>query len=111
MHILRLNGFGPTFGRDVERIGRLAVDLRALQEGRIPTPQDLVDAPTIDRWAIAATTGTPALVGHVFGHPMLGTREVLTSPVIVVAPNEGFARTISRYYRLGRPSEDTECFW
>jgi len=111
MHILRPNGFGPTFVRDVERIERLAVDLRALHEGRVPTPQDLVDAPTIDRWTIAATTGSPALLGHVFGHPMLGTREVLTSPVIVAAPDDGFARTISRYYRLGRPSEDTERFW
>ncbi|MDQ0324214.1 hypothetical protein J2R99_000063 [Rhodopseudomonas julia] len=107
MHILEPHGFTTPFGRDLERAEGLVADLRALHEGRIPTPQNLVNAPLIDRWSFVTIPGT-ALIGHVFGHPLLGTREVLTSAVWVAAPGHGFVRTLSRYYRLGLPADETE---
>ncbi|WP_128292297.1 DUF6634 family protein [Afifella aestuarii] len=107
MLILDHDGLGPHAARDVARMEALAADLRALHEGRIPTPQDLSDAPVINHWAFV-TISTSALMGHVVGHPLLGTREVLTSAVWVAAPDFGFVRTLSRYYRLGRAADATE---
>ncbi|SCZ46809.1 DUF6634 family protein, partial [Afifella marina] len=105
--ILDHDGLGPNGERDVARMEGLAADLRAIHEGRIPTPQDLSDAPLIDRWTFVPIS-TSALMGHVTGHPRLGARKVLTSAVWVGAPDFGFVRTLSRYYRLGRRADETE---
>ncbi|MCF1502244.1 hypothetical protein L0F51_00515 [Afifella sp. H1R] len=107
MYILEPQGFTTPLGRDLERAEGLVADLRALHAGRIPTPQDLINAPLIDRWSLVTIPGT-ALIGHVFGHPLPGTREVLTSAVWVAAPGHGFVRTLSRYYCLGLPADEAE---
>ncbi|MCF1504030.1 hypothetical protein L0F51_09670 [Afifella sp. H1R] len=107
MLILDHDGLGPHAARDVARVEALAADLGALHQGRIPAAQDLTGAPMIDRWAFVSIS-TSALMGHVTGHPVLGTREVLTSAVWVAAPDFGVVRTLSRYYRLGRAADATE---
>jgi hypothetical protein len=42
------------------------------------------------------------LVGHDRGHPLLGDRAVVTSSVWFADPNDTWARTLSRFYKLGR---------
>jgi hypothetical protein len=69
-----------------------------------PDLEDLRDAPILDRWSAGTgTDGCPRLFGRVAGHPLLreGAR-IYTSPYLQVDPQAGWARTWSRYYRLGR---------
>ncbi|MGO4524939.1 DUF6634 family protein [Microvirga sp. 2MCAF35] len=44
-------------------------------------------------------------MGHAFGHPHLTGmgQPVMTSDLWVLNEEQGWARTISRWYRLGRP--------
>ncbi|WP_363321399.1 DUF6634 family protein [Parvibaculum sp.] len=49
--------------------------------------------------------GIIALQGKVTGHPLLGVTTAVTSDLCVFAPDLGWARTLSRYYRLGSPSQ------
>lgn len=76
--------------------------------GTVPEPSTLADAPRIDRWCGAIVDELPVLVGVVTGHPRLrhGAR-CITSPLVRIEPDKGWARTFSRYYRLGRP--DRSC--
>lgn len=68
-----------------------------------PEAIHLAEAPSIDRWCAAVVDDLPVLVGVVTGHPQLrpGARTV-TSPLLRIDPEAGWARTFSRYYRLGR---------
>lgn len=74
------------------------------QHGR-PTKALLKDAPVLDAWHL-----TPCwnyrLSGLVNGHPRLvGTdRAITTSDLWLFAPDHGWARTWSRWYRLGSPA-------
>lgn len=90
----------PILGRDLVS---LCDYLDALADAE-PEAIHLADAPLIERWCGAVVEDLPVFVGVVSGHPRLreGARTV-TSPLIRIAPSEGWARTFSRYYRLGRP--------
>jgi hypothetical protein len=44
-----------------------------------------------------------ALTGFVAGHPRLGAMAIVTSPLWVLDPELCWARTLSRFYRLGVP--------
>jgi len=44
------------------------------------------------------------LAGFAAGHPLLGTKHIATSPVWVLDPGLRWARTLSRFYRLGVPA-------
>lgn len=83
---------------------RLVADLRHLRVNGTPDPDVLLHAPMLDEWTLTRSA-TPVLVGRSFGHPLLtgSGRPIRTSPLWVMAPEQGWARTHSRYYRLGRP--------
>lgn len=69
-----------------------------------PSAADLVAAPLLDPWqAVIDTSGLPALWGEVTGHPRLGDTAILNSRLIALDPANGWARTTSRWYRLGQP--------
>lgn len=86
----------------------------AIDEARSgPTPEDLATAPTLSPWHPILTLGAePLLWGHVSGHPTLGTRWITTARLIALDPEGQWARTFSRWYRLGRridrPAADLE---
>lgn len=88
---------------------RLADDLDRLAEGRFPSAEELQSAPILARYQPNLTL-TPVLCGDVTGHPVLtGTdRTITTSPLYAVNFTEGWARTHSRLYRLGRPIGDAD---
>lgn len=74
-----------------------------------PSAEDLAAAPLIDEWvAFRTMTGRPLLLGKTTGHPSLGDTEISTSPVMTIDVEAGYARTQSRWYRLGRKMADTQ---
>ncbi len=82
---------------------RLAGDLALLASGAQPSPDALADAPILDWWTPAQRT-TGALMGLVSGHPRIARGHTgLTTELFAIDPVFGWARTWSRFYRLGRP--------
>lgn len=91
-------------GPDSACMRRLAVDLERIREGLAPTEDELGSAPLLDGWR-TAIRGVLCLGGRPFGHPTLtGSRNAVTSPVWGLDPVRGYARTETRFYRLGRPA-------
>ena len=64
------------------------------------------DDPVIDFWSKADFPVT-CLVGAALGHPLLPGigRVIRTSDVWIMSEDFSCARTLSRWYRLGRPYE------
>lgn len=89
-------------------IGRIKAAIAALDRG--PTAEDLACAPHADLWRVMLIAGTtaPVLWAKVTGHPDLGRDDVTTSRLIGLDRSAGWARTVSRWYRLGRPFADLE---
>lgn len=87
--------------RMIEKLQALLDDLIAIGEGDLPGQDRLEDAPLIDNWYLA-TRQIVCLRGEISGHPRLGyAPHGITSDLWLLAPQRRFARTISRYYRLG----------
>lgn len=85
-----------------ELIVSLAEDLSRLEAGDLDILGALVDAPVISDWRFTPYV-TSSLVGAVTGHPILGDRPfVATSGLYAIDPDAGWARTLSRWYGLGR---------
>ncbi|MEP2828070.1 DUF6634 family protein [Parvibaculum sp.] len=89
---------------EIERLTALCLDLERLRAGVLPSVESLEDAPFLDNYELAMR-GVPALKGRVVAHPIIGTTTALTSEVFVMAPGLGWARTTSRFYRLGSPCD------
>lgn len=87
---------------EIERLSQLAADLKAFCIAKEPTGSQLAAAPSIERWRVT-TRPAYCIVGDVTGHPLLaGTgRRVVTSDVVLIDGERGWARTKSRWYRLG----------
>jgi hypothetical protein len=87
---------------EIERLSRLAVDLKAFCIAKEPAGTQLAAAPVIDRWRVMSRPA-PCLVGDVTGHPLLAGagRRVATSDLVLIDEDRGWARTRSRWYRLG----------
>jgi hypothetical protein len=82
-----------------------AADLRTLRNGA--DAAGLADGATIlDHW-MEYVMAVPCLAGSASGHPTLPGqgRMIRTSDIWVMAPDHGCARSMSRWYRLGRPAE------
>ncbi|WP_237152175.1 DUF6634 family protein [Oryzibacter oryziterrae] len=81
----------------------LAHDFTRVAGGAFPTDADLADAPLLDHFTIELAVA-PVLTGAVTGHPTLkgNGRLITTSQLHLLALREGWARTQSRFYRLGR---------
>ncbi|MEO3432383.1 DUF6634 family protein [Inquilinus sp. CAU 1745] len=98
------NGFHGDIEHDINALERLVADLRRIRNGEAPTEKDLADAPIISDYALTARPAA-CLIGAVTGHPKLVGRCSVTSELWAVAPKLGWARTLSRFYLLGRPLE------
>lgn len=89
--------------QEVTRLAALYLDLERLRSGILPSVEELEHAPLIDNYMIVPRE-IPVLAGRVTDHPVLGSTIVTTSDLYVFAPDLGWARTLSRFYRLGSPS-------
>jgi hypothetical protein len=81
-------------------IQRLALDLERIRSGAGPTCDELEDAPLIDEWQVGVRAQL-ALVGNISGHPAVSGAGI-TSDLHILDVEGGYARTLSRFYRLGR---------
>lgn len=89
------------------RLRRLADDLDRVAAKRAPTPAELKQAPLLVDWRILMTFRGLCFVGFAAGHPLLGSKQIVTSPLWVLDPDLRWARTLSRFYRLGAPAGGT----
>ncbi len=90
-----------------EKIQGLAADLARIGNGEGPSASDLLGSPVLHGWAEVPFAAT-RLTGRGNGHPRLGNPETLTtSMAVVVNEKEGWARTLSRFYRLGRRARNS----
>jgi hypothetical protein len=90
----------------VNRIKVASADLKRLEQGWRPSALDLTDAVTLSNWIIGIEPHTKQTVfwGEAVGHPILGTRHIVTSPILWISKDRQIARTLSRWYRLGEPA-------
>ena len=74
-----------------------------------PSEPDLATAPVLSDWKAAISPdGYVMLWGEVVNHPLLGNASIHTSQLIAIDPEAGWARTASRWYRLGRSIDALE---
>ena len=96
---------GAGFDYQLARLIALADDMREIRSG-VPPERLAVDPPILERWMLA---NRPArcLAGLSFGHPLLPgeARPIVTSDLCLISDDHGWARTLSRWYRLGRPAD------
>lgn len=86
-----------------ERIHALSRDLTLIQQLRAPSVRDFAAAPLLENWTVGYRLDV-ALVGTVIGHPAIKDGAVTTSPLYYLDQKAGYARTLSRWYRLGMSS-------
>ncbi|MDQ7251271.1 DUF6634 family protein [Dongia sedimenti] len=89
-----------------EKLQGLAFDVAAIRGGEGPLPTDLMGVPVLDDWSLQPFQAQ-LLDGTARGHPRLGSGPVRTSMAVLVDEHEGWGRTLSRYYRLGRKAKRT----
>lgn len=76
--------------------------IRAAEAG--PTPAELAHAPLMETWCVLPSReGAPVLWGKVIDHPRIGTTMISTSRLVSLSPEQGHARCLSRWFRLGMP--------
>lgn len=90
--------------RDVgDRLRELADELRAIRDETAPTNRDLAHVPRIEDWK-AGTREVRVLTGRVYGHPDVADGRRIVTSDLYASDGATWARTLSRYYRLGRPA-------
>ena len=94
------------FAREMERLAALVADMESIRRGVPPQVMAGDDAVVLDRWVLAMRT-VPCLAGLSTGHPELvgENRLISTSELWLLSKDRSWARTLSRWYRLGRPAE------
>lgn len=104
-------GQGLAFDYQFERLSGLVSDMDRLRKG---TPVDDLarDAPLLERWVLGERPAR-CLMGLSTGHPLLpGTgRLITTSDLCLIADDGAWARTLSRWYRLGDPLDPADLEW
>jgi hypothetical protein len=76
--------------------------LDRIKSGQAPTPEELAAAPKLEWWRLGEDTLFNVLEGVVTGHPLLPDGAFIhTSALVWLAADRRWARTISRFYRLG----------
>src|ERR1700732_925503 len=87
---------------------QLTHDLQCLKSVQSPTEEILHASPLLDEWSFGFTP-SPCLIGTLYGHPMLGNcRSVHTSELVLIDPGRRWARTWSKFYRLGSQMREQE---
>ncbi|MBE1203697.1 DUF6634 family protein [Aminobacter carboxidus] len=96
---------GPEFVRGMERMLSLAADMERIQRGVRPEAMAGNEVPILDRWVLTKRPA-PCLAGLSTGHPKLvgENRAIGTSDLWIISVDFEWARTLSRWYRLGRPA-------
>ena len=100
----RADPFSLPAGAERRRLERLRTALQRIGVGDLPTEPELANAPQLDSWVVAIRGFAPVLVGKVHGHPrIVDGHAMASSPLVWISDDRRIARTVSRWYRLGRP--------
>lgn len=88
-----------------ERLAAAEAIVARIVGGWRPDETDLDDAPLLDRWIPLVADDAGVLIGEVVRHPVLHgvRRRIATSMLLAIGGELAWARTISRFYRLGHP--------
>lgn len=98
-------GRDTRFDRELTRLRALVDDMEAIRSGM--SPERLAgDAPILDHWMLTHRPEA-CLAGRSTGHPKLqgAARPIVTSDLWLMSKDRLWARTLSRWYRLGRPAD------
>ena len=87
----------------IARLESLASHLRVLAAGGMPSPAEVASAPLLEFYSFCHRPAE-CIQGYVSGHPTL-EGPMTTSEVWTASPEHGWARTLSRLYRLGQPRD------
>ena len=85
-----------------DRLRDLADELQGIRDEVKPTPEDLQGAPRLERWR-ATTRQVRVLTGDVHGHPNFPDGRRITTSDLYASDGRNWARTLSRYFALGKP--------
>ena len=87
---------------EITALRALADDLERIMHGDYPDEHELDNSPVITHWKLSARRAT-CLAGVILEHPRLGSivPNGLTSEVWLIDLDRNYARTFSRFYRLG----------
>lgn len=89
-------------GSTYDNLRKALVAIEAAKAG--PSTEDLNSAPLMEYWlTVQDGGGAICFLGRTVDHPLLGTQDILTSPAVCLNRSEGWLRTMSRWYRLGKP--------
>lgn len=83
-----------------DRLRDLADDIEAIEEGVAPIAEDLLTAPVLTGWS-KVPHQVPVLAGFVARHPSI--KNLIMTSQVYASDGQTWARTLSRWYRLGRP--------
>ncbi|MBB6262618.1 hypothetical protein FHS77_003200 [Paenochrobactrum gallinarii] len=89
---------------NIRLLKALVEDMEAFLDRNGPTKEVLEQSPVIDHWSMSERN-TPCLTGSFYHHPILGELipNGITSQLWLLNKDEGWARTLSRFYKLGKP--------
>jgi hypothetical protein len=90
---------------DIARLENLTADLKKVADGKLPPIRVLDESPMLHNWRLSSIP-VPRLEGECRNHPLLNGPIIRTSDIWIMAPDLGWARTLSRFYRLGKPADD-----
>lgn len=96
---------GGAFDYQLARLIALMDDMEKIRSG-VPPERLATEPPVLERWVMAQRPAM-CLAGLSFGHPLLmgDARPIVTSDLCLIAQDRTWARTLSRWYRLGRPAD------
>lgn len=105
VQVTRLGEQSAEFGAAFRKLSDLVTDMQSISEGARPEELAGAEAPLLDRWILGSRL-IPCLVGLSTGHPLLPgeDRAIGTSDLWLLSDDRTWARTLSRWYRLGRPA-------
>jgi len=88
---------------EIRMLKSLVDDLERIFKGDYPDEQLLTNSPAITNWKLS-TRRTTCLEGVLFEHPRLGfiVPNGITSELWLLDLDRNYARTFSRFYRLGQ---------
>lgn len=99
-------GDNALFELEHQRLSRLIADMDRLREGTSVEELAGEAPPRLERWKLAQRPAS-CLMGLSIGHPLLPGigRPIITSDLVLLATDGSWARTMSRWYRLGTPAD------
>lgn len=108
MFVVNRNGLQHDIAAELRQLRSLLEDLEQIAAGHLPSVE-LVDAPFLDSYRRSVKSAW-CLIGEVQGHPICHGPLIKTSELWAISPELGWARTFSRYYRLGSPADNHDDF-